>query len=118
MLFSMNEAHRVFIVGDSLFAETLAQMLTGSGVAAVAGVAPTIEQALPWLQTETPDVVIVAGPETAGPATVNPLLAANPDLSIICADLNTDYVQIITSQRISAHRADLLAAIQALPKRR
>ncbi len=114
----MKEAHRVFIVGDSLFAETLTQMLTGSETAAVVGVAPTIEQALPLLQTQTPDAVIVAGPDMGGPATVNPLLAANPDLSIICADLNADYWQGITSQRISAPRADLLAAIQALPKRR
>lgn len=114
----MNERHRILIVGDSLFAETLTQMLTGSGIVEVAGVSLTLGAALSWLQTQTPDVVIVAGPETGGPASVNPLLAANPDLSIIRADLNEDYVQIITSQRISAHRADLLATIQALPKRR
>jgi DNA-binding NarL/FixJ family response regulator len=114
----MNERHRILIVGDSLFAETLAQLLTGSGIAEVAGVVPTLDQALSWLQTATPDVVIVASPETGGAAIVNPLLAAHPDLSIIRADLSEDYVQMITSQRISAHRAGLLAAIQALPKRR
>ena len=37
---------------------------------------------------------------------------------LIRADLNTDSVQVITSQRVSARPSDLLAAIAALPVRR
>jgi DNA-binding NarL/FixJ family response regulator len=114
----MREAHRVFIVGDSLFAETLAQMLASSGAVTVVGSAPTAQQALSSLQLLALDAVLVVSPATVGEATLNPLLAAYPGVPIIRADLNEDYVQVITSQRIGAQRADVLAAILALPHRR
>ena len=56
------QPHRVFVVGSSLFAETLAQNLGDSRTVTVIGTAPTPEVALPIFETEYPEAVIVAGP--------------------------------------------------------
>jgi DNA-binding NarL/FixJ family response regulator len=114
------DGHRVFIVGGSLFAEILAQMLatrSGAGAVNVIGAAPTLEAALPLLETNSPDAVIVTGSDETAPAIFGPLLAAFPDLPLIRADLGANQVQVITSQRVAACSSDLLAAIAALPKR-
>ncbi len=108
---------RVFIVGDSLFAEGIAQMLASSGAVEVINAAPTLEAALPLLEAEPPDAVIVAGIGEATIAIFGPILAAYPDLPIIHADLGADNVRVITSQRVGTRSSDLLAAIAALPKR-
>lgn len=109
------ETRRVFIVGDSLFAETLAQTLASAESVKVVGSAPTTEAALPQLRDLCPDAVIIVG--EASPAAFGPFLAAYPDTPLIRTDLKTSEAQIIISQNISARSSDLLAAIAALPKR-
>ena len=111
------KTHRVFIVGDSLFAETLRQILTATEGIDVIGSAPTPEAALPLLKTQLPDAVIVANVEETLPAFVSQFLSVYPGLPIICADLNTDEVQIITSRRIAARSDDLIKVIRSLPAR-
>lgn len=113
------EARRVFIVGDSLFAETLAQTLTNAEAVEVIGSAPTPEAAQPLLKTKCPDAVIIANAsaDPTMPTVFGQFLAASPDLPIICANLGANDIQIITSQRVGTRSSDLLAAITALPKR-
>ena len=112
----MTETHQLFIIGDSLFAETLIQLLAGATTVAVLGIASDMEEALPQVRTLRPDAVIVAGTDV-GQIRLGPLSALLPELPIICADLHDEYVHLITSRRIGARYVDLLAAIQALPKR-
>lgn len=112
----MTETHHLFIIGDSLFAETLTQLLAGATTVAVLGIASDMEEALPQVRTLRPDAVIVAGTD-AGQFRLGLLSALLPELPIICADLHDEYVHLITSRRIGARYVDLLAAIQALPKR-
>ena len=107
----------MFVVGDSLYAETLVQVLGDSETVVVSGTAPTPEEALPLLQSQSPDAVIVAVADESVVAAFAPILIANPNLPIIHADLNTNRVQVITNQSIDARTSDLLAAIAALPKR-
>jgi hypothetical protein len=61
--------------------------------------------------------VIVASVGETPPAFISQLLSVYPGLSIICADLNTNEVQIITSRRIAARSDDLIKAIRNLPGR-
>lgn len=107
------EIRRVFIVGDSLFAETLVQILGESQSIKVTGNAPAPRDALAELGNQNPDVVIIAG----NAESITPFLTTYPDLPVIHADLNTNRVRIITNQSIDARLSDLLAAIAALPKR-
>lgn len=110
------EARKVLIVGDSLFAETLARTLANADVEVVAS-APTPEAALPLLKAKGPDAIIVANTSEAPSAAFGHLLAACPDFPIIYADLSTNNIQAITSHRVGPRTSDLLAAIAALPKR-
>lgn len=112
------EACRVFIIGDSLFADGMAHMLTGSRIAEVIGCTPTLEMALALFAADYPDVVIVTALEQSRPILFEPLLTTCPDLSIIYVDLNrADRVQIITSRHIEPPKSGLLAAIATIPRR-
>jgi DNA-binding NarL/FixJ family response regulator len=111
------ERRTVIIVGDSLFAETLSQMLTQSDRAEVAACVPTLDAALANLATLQPDAVIVAVTDRTADHDYSLLIAAQPDLPIVYADVNADSVQVITSHRIGARTADLISALGELPKR-
>ncbi len=111
------ERRTVIIVGDSLFAETLSQMLAQSDRVRVAACVPTPEAALPVIIAQQADAVIVAEADRAGTAEYGQLLAIQPDLPIIRADLNAASVQVITSHRIGTRPADLITALTELPKR-
>jgi DNA-binding NarL/FixJ family response regulator len=112
------ERRTVIIVGDSLFAEALSQMLSRSDQVSVAGCAPTPRAAAALIAAHQLDAVIVAETDRAGAADYSQLLKDDLDLPIIRANLNMDSVQVITSHRIGTRPADLLTAIAELPKRR
>lgn len=112
------EQHTVIIVGDSVFAAALSQMLAQSEGVRVVACAPTPRAAVALITAHQPDAVIVAEADRVGAADYGHLLAVQPDLPIIRADLNADSVQVITSHRIGARPADLLTALAELPKRR
>lgn len=108
---------KVIVVGDSLFAETLIELFSRSENVTVIATAPTPEEALPLLESQNPDAVIVAVADENVTATFAPILIANPNLPIIHTDINTNQVQVITNQSIDAHLSDLMAAIAGLPDR-
>ncbi|MCP4139153.1 MAG: hypothetical protein GY755_02490 [Chloroflexi bacterium] len=111
------EIRSVFVVGDSLFAETLIQSLGDSENVAVVGTAPSLEEALPKLKEKLPDAVIMAVADESVIVDFSPILVAIPEIAIIRADLNTNQMQVITNQSIDARISDLLIAIAGLPKR-
>lgn len=108
---------RIFLIGDSLFTETLAQMLANAVQVQVVGasVFPTWDETA--VSHSQPHIIIIADAGQHQDIT-NTLLNQFPDIPIIKADLNQDYVQIITSRRVNARRADLLVAIHELAKLR
>jgi hypothetical protein len=110
----MDKVCHIFLVGDSLFTETLADLLAGETWIQVAGTAVSPDQALACLGTAVPDLVIIAHAGDGPHESPNLLLEHYPGLPLICADLNRDYLQIITSHRVAASRNDLLAAIRQL----
>ena len=111
------EPRTVIIIGDSLFAEALSQVLSLSDRVRVAGCAPTPHAALALIAAHQPDAVIVAETDRVETTDYSQLLKNDLDLPIIRANLNADSVQIITSHRIGTRPADLLTALAELPKR-
>jgi chemotaxis response regulator CheB len=112
------EKRRIFIVGDTLFAETLTQLLAHQPAVEIAGSASDLLEALPLLPTCDPDVVIVARVASQPDATFARFLSACPQLPVICLDLSSNDLQVIVSQRLVAHSSnDLLVAIASMPKR-
>jgi DNA-binding NarL/FixJ family response regulator len=110
----MDKICHIFLIGDSLFTETLAQLLAGEPWIRIAGTAVSPEEALACMATAVPDLAIIAHAAEGPHESPDLLLDHYPELPLICADLNRDYVQIITSRRVGASRNDLLAAIQDL----
>lgn len=112
------EIRRVFIIGDSLFAETLAKLLAGDDTIQVAGTACSLDEALPQLKPSHPDAVIVAGVERLPDAAFARFLSEYPEISLLCTDLDTNDIRVVVKQRFSVHTThDLLAVIAALPRR-
>lgn len=107
---------RVLVIGNSLFAETLAQMLAHATGVVVVGTAPTLDTALPLIDSACPDVLILAACTSHSDGISN-VLISYPHLPILWADLDTNEVQLITSRSISARREDLLAMLDELPPR-
>lgn len=109
------DACRVFLIGDSLFTESLAQMLAEAEKVQVVGTAVFPQDDFTAVTQSHPQVIILAD---AGqhPNAATALLTQFPDIPIIQADLNRDYVQVITSRRVHARRTDLLAAIMELSR--
>ncbi len=110
------DERRVFIVGKSIFSETLGQLLAGTKNVSVVGTAPTVEEAMLVLHTDSVDAVIttIDADETAGDEVCR-LLARYPNLPLIRINLTSNTVQIITSRQVDARRSDLLAVIANLP---
>jgi hypothetical protein len=101
-----------------MFAESITHLLLGHGAVVVVGSAPTIDLALSSIDVADPDAIIVTSTNGAAPELYPELVARYPGLAIVTADLGTDKVRVITSQCVQARRADLLAALTGLPKRR
>jgi chemotaxis response regulator CheB len=109
---------RVFIVGNTLFAETLAKLLAGDETIQVVGTACSLDEVLPQIEPGLPDAVIVAGVERVPDEAFVRFLVEYPDIPILSTDLGTNDVQIVVNRRISVHNTDdLLAIIATLPKR-
>ena len=112
------EKRRILIAGDTLFTETLAQLLARDATVEVVGVAPDLEAARQLLDSHSPDALIYTGEPGELAAPFARLLSSYPDLPVLCTDLSSNAIQVIVSRRISVHSSnDLMAAITALPKR-
>jgi hypothetical protein len=107
-------AYQALLIGDSLFTETCKTILAENESVTVVSTAESLPQALTTLTTNQLNLIIVAGSGDQTQAVCGPILSNYPDLPIICADLNHNYVQIITSHRIRANKTALQAAIQSL----
>ncbi len=112
----MKEERRVFLVGDSLFNESLVQILDAAAGINIVGSAVIRELDLEVLSAARPHVIVLAAGGQSGQDTCASLLSQFPEIPVIHADLNRDYVQIITSRRVHARRTDLLAAIQEIAR--
>ena len=106
---------RVLLVGDSLFADTLQQMLACSGEIEVVGVCTAPDKLAPCIAAGSPDAVLVAGAVEPN-LYVDAYLRMRCELPVIYATLSDDHLTVFTSRRVKAAQSQLLAAIGALPK--
>ncbi|MFQ5419755.1 MAG: hypothetical protein ACE5EY_05275 [Anaerolineae bacterium] len=113
-LVSMEEVCRVFIIGDSLFTDMLQQLLADIVDMKVVGTAPSLMLARTAVAKAFPHVIIVAGASDQTQDKFGPLLSNFPDFPLISVDLSRDYVQVISSRRVSTRLDDLLAAIRTV----
>ena len=109
--------HRVFVIGDSLFAETLTQLLEQREELCIVGVSRSAESAITENLQDLPDVFVIAGSNESHKQNLTTLLAKFPDIPVVCSDLNSNFLQIFSNQRYQARTAELVSAITSLQKR-
>lgn len=108
---------KIFILGNSLLTAGLVHLLGNKPEIEVVGNATTAEEALPLMNGQLIDALVVMGTNDQTTVRFCPILAAYPDLPVIRADISQNAVQLITSQNIEADPESLLATIAGLPKR-
>jgi ActR/RegA family two-component response regulator len=99
---------KALIIGDSLFAEAVAQLLRQHHFAITT--AATVSEGLQCVADLSPDLAIVIGKGED----LCFLLDSCPDLPVLHVELNADDLRLIRSQRIHPRVEDLLTAIQSL----
>ena len=108
---------RIFILGSSLLTAGLARLLGKAPDIEVVGSAATADEALPLMNGQLIDALVVMGTDNQTTVRFCSILAAYPDLPVIRADVSQNDIQLITSRSIEAAPDALLATIAALPKR-
>jgi hypothetical protein len=108
--------HRVLVVGDSFFADTLQQMLAGKEEIEIVGACHTLEELPASIAACHPDAVLVAD-TCEDYLCAGVCLRIQCDLPIIYTTLKDDHLTIFTSRRVKAAQSQLIAAITALPNR-
>ena len=108
---------RIFILGSSLLTAGLARLLGKTPEIEVVGNATTADEALPLMNGQLIDALVVMGTDDQTTVRFCPILAAYPDLPVIRADISQKTMQLITSQTIQADTESLLATLIALPRR-
>jgi hypothetical protein len=111
----MMDRRRVFIVGDTVFAQSLPGVLSGDGIEIV-GLSPTLQDAAGELESVLPDVVIVAESVEQDDAAFAVLRATCLEIPFVFTSLERGYMQVVSSQCFCASRFDLLTVIAGLPK--
>lgn len=107
--------HRVVIVGRSLFADTLSQMVAGSNAVVVAGHVASLEDLPICIAACKPDAILVA--DSCGEyLSAKTCLRIKSELPIIYTTLKDDHITVFTSRRMKAAQSQLFSAIAALPK--
>ncbi len=107
--------HRVVIVGRSLFADTLSQMVAGSNTVVVAGHVASLEDLPMCIAACKPDAILVA--DSCGEyLSAKACLRIRSELPIIYTTLKDDHITVFTSRRMKAAQSQLFSAIAALPK--
>lgn len=109
---------QVFIIGETLYAETLTRMLADSGQIEIAGTATTPTEGLPFLRENPPDVLVLASVEKPSLSTLDLLLETCPDVPLLCTNLNETHVQMFTQRKLNASFSTLLEALTQIPPRR
>jgi DNA-binding NarL/FixJ family response regulator len=108
---------RIFILGSSLLTAGLGRLLGKTPGIEVVGNASSADEALPLMNGQVIDALLVMGTDDQTTMRICPILAKYPDLPVIRADISQNVIQLITSQNIEADPESLLATIAGLPKR-
>lgn len=113
----MLNKRRVYIFGNSLLTAGILSVLEEDQQFIVLGCVATVEETQLALHNQVTDALIVIDTDDQTAMRLCPVLAQDPDLPILRADISQDYIRIETSQNIEADPENLLAALAALPRR-
>ena len=108
------EGIRVFLIGNTLFAESVARMLQVSGAFNAVELFETLPVAP--IQVSTPDVLILADVDIAASDGDTSFLTICPDIPVICIASDSNYMKLITTTHITASLSNLIGTITNVKK--
>ena len=107
---------RVFLVGNTLFAESVAHMLQASGLFEAVERFKTLPVAAALIEISPPDVLILADVDITASQGGTPLFLICPDLPVICIDSDSTNMKLVTTTQIVASLSNLIGTITATKK--
>jgi hypothetical protein len=107
---------RVFLVGNTLFAESVARLLQASGAFCAVERFETLPVAVAPIQLSPPDVLILADVNITTFRGDTPFLPICPDIPVICTDSDSTYLKLITTTYITASLSNLVGTITTVKK--
>lgn len=110
------EGIRVFIVGNSLFADNVAHVLRASETVKYVDCFHTIVEAFYSIDTNPPHVLIFADVDTSMLVGNTPFLVICPDIPVIYTDHKSNILKLIITTHVSARLTDLVNAVTSLWK--
>ena len=105
------EGIRIFLVGATLFAENVAQMLQTCDAVEQIDLFETISAATLPIKNSPPDVLILADIEDTQLQDITPYLLTCPDTTVICTDHQSTLMRLITTRLVRASLTDLFKSI-------
>ena len=109
----MASAYRVLIVGETIFAEALKQVLRGEDIIASIELAGPGESITEQACQRGWDVIIYASTAANRPALLS-LLETCPNLSIIGMNLIANQMEVITSKVLTGERATQMETLRSV----
>jgi len=106
----------VFLVGNTLFAESVAIMLQASEVFRTVERFETLSVAIAPIQFSPPDVLILADVDTITSKGDTSFLQICPDIPVICIDSDSTDMKLITTTHITASLSNLIGTITNVRK--
>jgi len=113
----MLHKRRVYILGNSLLTTGILSVLEEDQQFIVLGCVATVEEAQLALHNQVTDALIVIDTDDQTAVRLYPILAQDPDLPILRADISENHIRLVTSRNIEADPENLVAALAALPRR-
>lgn len=108
----------VYLIGTTIFAETLRHMLEESEEIHVLGMAASLSKAAEDTKLSQADVILITEPSKDPNERILSFMESQKDIPVIYTDLQRESIQVITSVSYRARIKDLKQAILSLPKRR
>jgi len=107
---------RVFLIGNTLLAESVAQMLQASGAFNAVERFETLSVVMASIQISPPDILILADVDTTASQGETSFLLIYPDIPVICIDSDNTYMKLITTIHIPASSSNLIETIATVKK--
>ena len=110
--------HTVYLVGKSVFAETLYLLLTGGEESQGIILFSDFYKATETLRRQPPEILILVDQNLSDGDFVANLEKLRPDLPVILANTKNDFLRLIPSLRVPSTREGLLRAIELMTYKR
>lgn len=104
----------MYVVGSSLFADNVANILRTSETIKQVDSFSSIIEVLQSIDTQPPHVLVFVDMDTAMMVGDTPFLPICSDIPIICTDHESSILKLVTTTQVSARLPDLVNAVTAL----